>query len=258
MIVVARVRQLRGYGSLDSTAAASAQSTAKQRVVPGARGDSVMQWRAHTIIFDLDGVLIDSGKGIANAVNFTLRTLGRPVLPSEQIIGYIGPGVEGVWRKCLGADADQLLDIAIPIYKARYRENGVAETTCYPGVPETLSRLKSQGKIMAVATNKPGEFTQLTLQKLDIARYFDIVVDAESVHHRKPDPEAIELILAKLKVPPETTIVVGDAATDIQAAKAAKTISCGVTYGYGSPHEIVAARPDFIIDRMEDLLSSIV
>lgn len=212
-----------------------------------------MQWRVQTVIFDLDGVLIDSGKDIANAVNFTLQTLGRPTLPSEQIIGYIGPGIEGIWRQCLGADAEQLLSIALPIYKARYREYCVVETTFYPGIPEALSQLKSRGKIMAVATNKPEDFTRRILEGLDLAPYFDVVVGAESVRRKKPDPEAIQLILAKLGASPETTVVVGDADTDIQAAKAAKTISCGVTYGYGSCREILEAHPDFIIDRAEQL-----
>jgi 2-phosphoglycolate phosphatase len=212
-----------------------------------------MQWPVQTVIFDLDGVLIDSGKDIANAVNFTLQTLGRPTLPSAQIIGYIGPGVEGIWRQCLGADAERVLPIALPIYKARYREYCVVETTFYPGIPETLSQLKSRGKIMAVATNKPGDFTQRILEGLDLARYFDVVVGAESVQRKKPDPEAIQLILAKLKASPETTVVVGDASTDIEAAKAAGAISCGVTYGYGSLQEIMGAFPDFIIDRAEQL-----
>lgn len=213
----------------------------------------MMQWRAQTVIFDLDGVLIDSGKDIANAVNFTLQTLGRPTLPSEQIIGYIGPGVEGIWRLCLGADAEQFLNIALPIYKERYRDHCVVETSFYPGIPETLSQLKSRGKTMAVATNKPGDFTQRILEGLDLARYFDLVIGADSVHRKKPDPEAIQLILAELRASPETTVVVGDAGTDIQAAKAAKTISCGVTYGYGSRREIVGAHPDFIIERAEEL-----
>ncbi len=212
-----------------------------------------MQWMAQAVIFDLDGVLIDSGKDIANAVNFTLQALGRPTLPSAQIIGYIGPGIEGIWRQCLGADAEQLLNVALPIYKARYREYCVVETTFYPGIPETLSQLKSRGKTMAVATNKPEVFTRRILEGLNLAQYFEVVVGAESVQRKKPDPEAIQLILAKLGAPPETTLVVGDASTDIQAAKAAKTISCGVTYGYGSRQEILGAYPDFVIDRAEQL-----
>ena len=212
-----------------------------------------MQWKVQAVIFDLDGVLIDSGMDIANAVNFTLQTLGRPTLPSAQIIGYIGPGIEGIWRQCLGADAEQLLSVALPIYKARYREYCVVETTFYPGIPETLSQLKSRGKTMAVATNKPEVFTRRILEGLDLAHYFDVVVGAESVQRKKPDPEAIQLIFAKLGVPSETTLVVGDASTDIQAAKAAKTMSCGVTYGYGSRQEILEAYPDFVIDRAEQL-----
>ena len=104
---------------------------------------------------------------------------------------------------------------------------------------------------MAVATNKAKDFTRRILEELDLTRYFDVVAGAESARRKRPDPEAIQLILAKLGASPETTIVVGDADTDIQAAKAARTISCGVTYGYGSPCEVLEAHPDFIIDRAE-------
>ena len=106
---------------------------------------------------------------------------------------------------------------------------------------------------MAGGHEKPGFFTRRILEGLNLAQYFEVVVGAESVQRKKPDPEAIQLILAKLGAPPETTLVVGDASTDIQAAKAAKTISCGVTYGYGSRQEILGAYPDFVIDRAEQL-----
>lgn len=212
-----------------------------------------MQWPVETVIFDLDGVLIDSGQDIANAVNYTLQVLGRPTLPSKQIIGYIGPGVEGIWRQCLGADAEQFLDKALPIYKARYAEYCVVETIAYPDIPEVLAQLKSRGKGMAVATNKQENFTKRILEGLNIAQYFDVVVGAESVHRRKPDPEAIQLILAKLGTSPATAVVVGDASSDIKAAKAAGTISCGVTYGCGSRQEIEEAQPDFIINKAGEL-----
>jgi phosphoglycolate phosphatase len=206
-----------------------------------------------TVIFDLDGVLIDSGIDIVNAVNFTLQSLGRSTLPFEQVIRYIGPGMADIWRQCLGADAEQLLNTALPIYKARYSEYCAVETTFYPGIPETLSRLKARGMTLAVATNKLESCTRRILEGLDLARYFDTVVGAESLQRLKPDPEAVQLVLARLGASPETTVFVGDASTDIQAAKAARTISCGVTYGFGSRQEIIEAHPDFMIDRAEEL-----
>ena len=211
------------------------------------------KWRATTIVFDLDGVLIDSGRDIANAVNFTLETLGLPKRPVEQIVSFIGPGAEGILRKSLGSAADSLIDQALPIYKARYNEYCVVETTVYPGIPAMLSQLKSAGKAMAVATNKMEAFTHRILDGLGISQYFDLIIGAESVTRRKPDPQAINLILASLQVPPEKTIVVGDATTDIQAAKAAGTISCGATYGLGSVEEITGAHPDFIINEASEL-----
>ncbi len=212
-----------------------------------------MKWRANTIIFDLDGVLVNSGRDIANAVNFTLGRLGLRELPTEKIVSFMGPGMEEILRNSIGLGADRFMERALRIYRCRYSEFCVTETTLYPGIPETLRQLKSAGKTLAVATNNPEAFTTRILHGLHIDQYFDVMIGPESVSRRKPDPEPINLILLKLKASPETTVVVGDASTDIQAAKAAGTISCGVMYGFGNFDEIVSASPDFMIAKASEL-----
>ena len=90
-----------------------------------------------------------------------------------------------------------------------------------------------------------------------IADYFQVVVGPESVVHRKPDPEAVNKILMRLEIPASKALMIGDTRADILAGKAAKTVTCGVTYGFGSLEEIQRAEPNLIIDDIIELTGHI-
>lgn len=210
-----------------------------------------------TIIFDFDGVVVDSGKDIANAANYMLQQFGMAPLPPSQIVSYIGGGAEPLVRRCLGERADELFAEALPLFKKRYGDYSFVETDLYPDAHGVLQTLHEAGKRMAIATNKLEPLTHLILKGLDIAPYFAVVVGPESVSNRKPDPEALHIILRHIPTPPERTLMIGDTAADILAGKAAGTVTCGVTYGFAPRAEIEAAEPDFIIDRLPELLDYI-
>lgn len=214
-----------------------------------------MKRMVKTVIFDLDGVLVDTGEDMANAANFMLRALGLEEVPTAKFISYIGGGMEDVVRKCLGDEAERLFGQAMTIYKERYAQYCLEQTKVYPGMRQVLAALQSSGIEMAVATNKMEGLTGKILRGMQIDGYFQLIVGPESVTSRKPDPEAIILILDKLRAAPERTLMVGDACTDIMAAKAAQILSCGVFYGFGRAEEIRSAGPNFVIDKPEELTS---
>lgn len=206
-----------------------------------------------SLIFDFDGVLVDSGPDIANAANYTLQTLGLPEQDPQVLISYIGGGAEPLVRRMLGDRVDELYDQALATFKARYGEKFFVETRLYPGAREVLAHFAQAGKTMGIATNKVERLTRGILEGLNIAGYFPVIVGPEGVTHRKPHPEAVEHILAHLGTAPEKAVMIGDTAADIQAGRAAGTLTCGVTYGFGAPAEIQAAAPDFVIERLEAL-----
>ncbi len=211
-----------------------------------------------TIIFDFDGVLANTGADIANAANFVLRQMKLKELPPETIAGFIGGGAEPLMRRCLaGQQAEELLEPALQMFKARYATHYFQDTTCYPGVSSLLEQLHTAHKNMAIATNKVEQLTRGILTGLHIDHYFQAVVGPDSVTHRKPHPEALQRILTHLNTAPSAAIMIGDTAADILAGKAAGTVTCGVTYGYGSRKEIEEARPDFIIDEITSLIGII-
>lgn len=219
--------------------------------------NDLKKWAIDTIIFDFDGVLVDTGRDIANAANFTLASLGLDQLPPEKIIRFIGGGAEPLIRKCLTDNRSEYFTQALALFKQRYDQYFCVETKLYPGVLEVLQKFDQAQKKMALATNKAERITYKTLQSLDIHPYFPIVMGPESVTHRKPHPESIQRILEQSGTAPHKAVMIGDTAADILAGKAAGTRTCGVTYGFGSLEEIRDANPDIILDEIGQLMEFI-
>lgn len=136
-----------------------------------------MKYPVNLIIFDFDGVIIDSGQDIAGAAQYVLKLFDRPVLSQEEIISYVGHGVEYLIRKCFKDCDDDTIKQVIPIYRKHYLENAVVETRLYEYVEETLKYIKKFGKDnkIALVTNKPEDLTYKILEVLGVKQYFDMV-----------------------------------------------------------------------------------
>lgn len=210
-----------------------------------------------TIIFDFDGVLVDTSRDIANAANYVLKSLGLDEQDPQVIGGYIGGGAEPLLRKCLAEKQEELIKEALPIFSKRYSEYYCIETYLYPEVKEVLEQLRKRNMLMAIATNKVERLTHGILQHFNIQSYFQVVVGPESVVNRKPHPESVIKILERLNCGPEVALMIGDTSADILSGKAAGASTCGVTYGFGSLEDLHSAQPDFMIDRLDDLMNLI-
>lgn len=219
--------------------------------------NDLKKWPIETIVFDFDGVLVDTGRDIANAANFSMASLGLEQLPPEKIIRFIGGGAEPLIRKCLADNQSEYFTEALALFKQRYDQYFCVETNLYPGVLEILQKFNQAHKKMALATNKAERITYKTLQSLDIQKYFQLVIGPESITHRKPHPESIQRILEQLGTAPRKAVMIGDTAADILAGKAAGTLTCGVVYGFGSLEELQETDPDIILDEIGQLLEYI-
>jgi phosphoglycolate phosphatase len=217
-----------------------------------------MKHKLKAVIFDFDGVIIDSGADIANAVNHTLIAFGLPALERDKIISYVGHGAEVLVRKCFQNCSEEVIQKALPTYKTYYLENALIDTRLYPYVEEILAVIKEQlGCRVALVTNKPENIARRILTGLNINKYFDAVLGPESVNKMKPDPEGILKVLAAFETSPDQAIMVGDSHTDIEAGKKAGTHTCGVTYGFGDNNELIHSDPEFLIDDITQLLDHI-
>jgi len=207
--------------------------------------------KANVLIFDFDGVIIDSRADIVNAVKYTLEYFGRPLLSDDEIVSYVGWGADNLVRSCFKGCDDEIIQKAIPFYRKYYLENSVEKTRLYRNVKETLDYFKH--KKIALVTNKPEDISRSILDKLGITAYFGIVVGPESLKRLKPDPEGILKVLDFFGEKPENAIMIGDTYTDIEAGKAAGSHTCGVTYGIGAVKDLLGASPDFVVNDIIEL-----
>ncbi|HFA47658.1 MAG TPA: HAD family hydrolase [Bacteroidetes bacterium] len=204
------------------------------------------------IIFDLDGTLVNSQFDLADAVNYALKNMGRPLIEYEQVPDMVGSGVRKLLELALGDFTDIELGEARKLFDLYYSKNYTNKTACYSGVPETLRYFNKKKK--AVYSNKIHAYTVEIISGLGLSQYFDIIMGARpELYLPKPSPEGVLYILNKLNIQPENAIMVGDSTHDIHAAQAAGLRTCAVSYGYRPLPVLEKAKPDFLIDRMEEL-----
>ena len=210
------------------------------------------------LIFDLDGTLADTTLDLANSVNATRAHFGLGALPIELVSSFVGNGAAVLIRKALGPDyTDEEIQRALEYFLSCYRDRMLENTTLYPGVRESLERLKTEGVSMAVLTNKPVRFSQDILKGLGVGGHFFRVYGGNSFEQKKPDPWGVEVLLAEAGVSKERALMVGDSAVDVFTARNAGIAVCGVTYGF-QPETLAAEPPDILVDRMEDLVDMVI
>jgi phosphoglycolate phosphatase len=209
----------------------------------------------HTLIFDLDGTLIDSASDVIDSVYFALGEMGAPLIRREAIKKVIGPGRDAFFKAVFPDGRKKEFNRFISIFREYYWEHCLDQTTLFPGVSQVLSKIKDQK--LAIASNKPKLFIEKILTGLHIRDRFHCVVGPEDVRQAKPDPEMIDKILDLCDGLSLKTLLIGDTDKDMMAGRAAGVRVCGVRYGYGDEHDLESQNPDFMVDQAEELISII-
>ena len=185
--------------------------------------------------FDLDGTLLDTIAGLANALNAARRMNGLPPQTEEQIKSFIGNGVEMMVERSLndnpGKWDDDLKERVIKDRLAYYAANCTEKTKPYDGITEMLSKLKSSGMKLAVVTNKDEIPAQILIEHF-FPDTFDYVRGTEPRMCRKPDPEVVMRCLASLDVKPEDCVYIGDSEVDIKTARNSGLDLISCDWGY--------------------------
>ena len=203
------------------------------------------------VMFDLDGTLADTGHDLADAVNFTRAHFALPPLSEKLVYANVGRGVEHLLKQSLPEEGADRFQEAMRVFLAHYENHLLDRTVLYPGVHEALDYFR--GKRRLVVSNKMLKLTLAIVRGLGVADEFDDILGGDSAPEKKPHPALLRLVLQKFNVSAASALMVGDGDTDIEAGKRAGVITCGVTYGLGNPADLVAAQPDFMIDRIGDL-----
>ena len=208
-------------------------------------------------LFDLDGTLVDSGIGITSGVQYALKHMGIEVEDRRQLYKFIGPPLREAFMEFFNLSETQAQE-AVGYYREYYRATGLFENTVYPGIETVLDQLKSQGKIIALATSKPEGFAEQILEHYQLANYFDYIGGATFDGVRSEKLDVIRYVLQSLGNPTSDQVVmVGDRKFDVLAGNQLGLTTVGVLYGYGSQAELQAAKADYIIEQPIDLLQVI-
>lgn len=211
------------------------------------------------IIFDFDGTLINSIPDLTLAVNKMLAHYNYSPLTIEQVTPFIGNGAKPLVRRSLEHSiqnkelSKNLLEEAFDIYLSAYKEVTCIDTFMYPGVLETLNYLEEKGYKMAICTNKPFDFIQPILDKLEISKFFKNWIGEDSLSEKKPSALPLIHLIKENNTSIEKTIMVGDSKNDILAAQNANTESIGVSYGYNYNEKISDYNPTVVVDNFADL-----
>ena len=204
-----------------------------------------------TLIFDLDGTIQDPSIGIANSANFALRHFDYETVDMQRITPCIGPPLEEVFLSLVGELPEDRLMQLIGKYRERYAETGYAECSLYDGVRDTIRDLSSSGHDLKICTSKRLDFAVRILELHGLASAFSDVSGGD-VGVRKSDQLA-RMIEGGLD--PRHSVMIGDRAVDIHAARANAMASVGVLWGFGALPEIESARPDYIVSEPRELVS---
>lgn len=221
---------------------------------------SVKDTKIKAIAFDLDGTLINSAKGLTEAVDLMLKTLGYPVVGFEKVSIWIGNGAVNLVETALKNAGDNELsqfEEGFSLFNRFYADVLKKGSEVYPHVKETLTALKEAGYQLALITNKPTHFLPDLLNDLQFTDFFDLVLGADDVAARKPHPAPIFQTLGFFGLFQDELIFVGDSRNDIESAKSAGVQTIGLTYGYNFGRLISEENPTYVIDDFSEILTLI-
>jgi pyrophosphatase PpaX len=205
-----------------------------------------------TVLFDLDGTLVDSGAMILASYRHATRTVLEREIPDEVLAGFIGGGsIREHMRALDEGRADELVRV--------YREHNEPlhdELEAFPGVEELLKALSAEGRKLGVVTAKRRRTVDLAFAVLPIEHYFDVVVTTESTERHKPHPDPVLHALAELGAARDEAAFVGDSPWDVEAGKAAGVFTVAVSWGKIHPEErLLEAGADVLVHNPEELLA---
>ncbi|MEH6941846.1 pyrophosphatase PpaX [Bacillus sp. JJ722] len=204
----------------------------------------------NTVLFDLDGTLINTIDLILASFTETLNHFYPNKYSREDMLKFIGPPLVDSFQSIDPERVDEMVDY----YREFNMKNHDALVKEYEGVLETIEALQTAGFKIGIVTTKlrAAVLKGLKIGKLD--PYFDVIVTLDDVKNAKPDPEPINMALEQLHSTPEEAIMVGDSSHDILAGQNAGTLTAGVAWTVQGREHLEAYNPDYMLDNMRDLL----
>lgn len=207
-----------------------------------------------TIIFDLDGTLVDSLPDIADAMNRVLAHHQQPIHSHEAYRALIGNGIRSMVNRLVPHYESAHQQVLYDEFVGRYSEHLFDKSTCYPGILELVARLRFGGYELAVFSNKRHDLTKKLVAHFFRPSDFKVVKGHIEGQPRKPDPIPTNELLSDLVVEPANAILIGDTAIDVETAGAVNMRCLGVGWGYRPAQTLVDAGARTVVDSAEQIM----
>ncbi|MBM7573541.1 pyrophosphatase PpaX [Aquibacillus albus] len=203
-----------------------------------------------TILFDLDGTLIDTNELIIASFTHTLKQHTGKDYDRTEIFDFIGPPLRDSFEQ---VDATQVEEM-VNTYREHNLANHDSYVTAYPTVIDTIQQLKREGYQLGIVTTKMKDTAIKGLKLTGMDDFFEVIIGLEDVNHAKPHPEPVIKALTKLDASPSSTLMIGDNYHDIESGKNAGTLTAGVAWSLKGREALESYQPDYMLDQMSDLL----
>jgi len=197
-----------------------------------------------SLVFDLDGTISDPAVGIGRSINYALQFYSYPAISEDQVSQFIGPQLDTTFESITGNSSPTHIAALVSKYRERYADVGYAENILYSGVPEALEALASAGVPIGLCTSKRVDFAESILRLFGLRHHFRFLSGGEIGVHKK---QQLASLLSDRTIS-LASIMIGDRAVDIEAAKVNGLRSVGVLWGHGSVAELTAAGPDVLLE----------
>ena len=184
-----------------------------------------------TALFDLDGTILDTSKGIKESVEYTIKKMGLCKLSDNELLSFIGPPLRQSFIANCGCSEEEAKE-ATRLFREYYQVGAVFHAKIYNGIVEAFKRLYERDIKMGVATNKPQRFAETLLKKYELNKYFMSICGAdESGSQTKAD--LIQTCINRIEASKVETVLIGDTTNDAVGAAQAGISFLAVTYGFG-------------------------
>lgn len=210
-----------------------------------------------TIIFDLDGTLLNTLQDLKNALNFAMNKMGYPERTLNEVRNFVGNGISLLVKRAVPeGTSENDFQKALDIFMGYYSEHLSDCTRPYEGVTELAEKLKIQGKKLAIISNKTDDAAQDVVNHF-FGGLFQLVVGKRDDLPSKPAPDSVYYVMEKLNCEKSDCIYIGDSEVDVQTAHNADLPCIGVTWGYRDRDVFVSHNAEYIADTTDEILTII-
>jgi phosphoglycolate phosphatase len=208
-----------------------------------------------TVIFDMDGTLLDTLEDLTDSVNFALARHGFPCRKKEEIRSFVGNGVARLMELAIPDGVDNLhFEKCLEDFRSHYSENMQNKTGAYKGIMALLGQLSEEGYKIAVVSNKFDKAVK-ELSQSYFGEYIKVAIGESKNIAKKPAPDTVFKALEELGSTAEKSVYVGDSEVDVKTAKNSGLVCVGVTWGFRDREVLEQKGADYIIDMPQELLN---